>query len=750
MTEWVGYKNYDHYYRSWLTHEISAFFTEIKETEPELLIDGNHHVWNIPCAFDIETSSYKVFGEKRATMYIWSLTINGSTIIGRRWDQFTKIINLVAKNMHTEENNLIIYCHNLGYEFQWMRKWLQWKEVFAVKERRPIRAELTNGIIFKCSYLLSNYALAYIGDKLIKKYLIKKDVGAVDYSLVRSWVTPLSETEIWYNIHDNQVVTSYIQEKIENEGGIINIPLTNTGYVRQYCRNFCFNQGITDVRLAKKVKAQYKERMESLQITSECEYDTLHEAFAGGFTHGAPSYSGQTISGNIGSADLASSYPAVMVTKKFPMGRGTFLGNISVEQMEELAKSGNFCAVFTIHLRNVTPKFIYEHYISVSHCQILSKDAVVNNGRVAAASEMQLVVTDIDWGIIKNVYDFTSVEIHNYRVYQADYLPRPFILSILHLFANKTSLKGVDGKETEYMVSKNMINAAYGMSVTAVIRDIFDYSHDCWSTHSANKVEQLEKYNSNYNRFLFYAWGVWVTAYARANLWQAIFEFGKDYVYADTDSIKGLNFDKHQVFFKLYNLNIYNQLQKMCQYWKINFELCQPKTVKGEKKLIGVWEIEKPYVRFKTLGAKRYMFEYADGFINFTISGVQKRVGMPYLLSEYAGVDIDKALLAYKSDDEEDSINARNEIIEAYKNGEYSYDDIFENFNESLYFPAEYTGKQTLAYLDDSVVDICTDYRGKSVPIMELSSIHMEPQSYYLSQAITYKEFLQGYRDASI
>lgn len=746
---WEGYKNYDHY---WLVDQASKWLKEIKNSNPDRITYGKKNLWNIPCSFDIETSSYKVMGNKRATMYLWSLNINGSTIVGRTWDEFVEIIDFIAEHMQTDKNILIIYVHNLSYEFQWMRNWLKIKEVFALEKRVPIHVTLENGIEFKCSYKLSNYALAYIGEKLIKKYNITKDVGAIDYSTVRHWLTSLTDTEIWYNVHDNQVVTSFIQEKIENEGGLQNIPLTNTGYVRQYCRNYCFTQFAKDEKIIKKNKARYHERMKSLRIVSQCEYDQQHDAFAGGFTHTAPNWSGITVF-DCGSADLASSYPAVMCMKKFPMGRGTLLGQLTIEDVEFWIKEG-FCLLFTLILNDVEPLFKWENYISVSKCSILSDDYVANNGRVAFASKLQVVVTEQDWDIIKKCYKFKNPEFHNVRIYPADYLPRPFILSILHLFKNKTSLKGVDGRETEYMVSKNMINSAYGMSVTNIIRDIIEYSNvDGWLTSEAGVSEQIQRYNNSYNRFLFYGWGVWVTAHARHNLWEAIFEFGPDYVYADTDSIKGVNFDNHLGFFDLYNFKIEKQLRAMCKYWKIDFNLCQPKTIDGEKKLIGVWEREETYRRFKAIGAKRYLFEYMDGSLWFTISGVQKKTGVPYLLYEYSNPDyLDLYKLAYnpRFDQKKASEEAWDKIHELHDNGLLPYEKIFEVFNDGLYFPDWSTSKQTLTYIDKPVIDVCTDYQGKKVLTYELSSIHMEPQSYYLSQTADYINYLRGFRDASI
>lgn len=753
MEEWRGYKNYDHYYYGVNPENLADWFNETVRTGYPI-VGVRNRVYNVPASFDIETSSYYKMAQKRATMYVWSFCLNGSTILGRTWDEWVQVIDFISEHLHTNKISLIIYVHNLGYEFQFMRGWFNFTEVFAVKERRPVHATLPEGIEFKCSYILSNYALAYIGANLLKKYPVEKAVGDLDYSLLRHSKTGLTTEEIWYSVRDVQVVTSYIQEKIENEGGINNIPLTNTGYVRRYCREFCFTQFTKDPKLQRKLSARYHERMKSLRVTSKCEYDQLHQAFAGGFTHAAPMHSGVVVD-HVGSGDLASSYPAVMVMKKFPMSRGIFIGNCEESDIDYLIEQG-YCVLFTVKLKGLTPKFIYENYISVSRCTEVSKDVVVNNGRVAAAETIQLTVTEQDWDIIKQCYEWKSAEFYSCRFYQADYLPRPFILSILKLFANKTSLKGVEGKETEYMVSKNMINSAYGMSVTNIIRDLYEYSNvEGWHSEDADVIDQLQSYNNNHNRFLFYAWGVWVTAHARHNLWEAIFEFGPDYIYADTDSIKGSNFKSHEDFFTLYNLSIENQINKMCKTLKINKSLCHPKTPKGEVKTIGIWEFEKPYKTFKTIGAKRYIYEYEDSELLFTVSGVNKHYGVPYLIMEYGGVDpkyrelVDLAYTANPNLEKEQK-EALKKVCDMHNAGEISYEEIFNKFDEGLYFPSYATGKQTLTYVDDAYGEDVTDYQGLTTHVFEYSYIHMEPQSYYMSQTEEYIRFLKGYRDASL
>lgn len=85
---------------------------------------------------------------------------------------------------------------------------------------------------------------------------------------------------------------SYIQEKIELDGDIAQIPLTNTGYVRNYCRKECFYEGIpeSDTAGRKRIQMNYRAIMKSLQITSDEEYNQMNRAFMGGFTHASVLY----------------------------------------------------------------------------------------------------------------------------------------------------------------------------------------------------------------------------------------------------------------------------------------------------------------------------------------------------------------------------------------------------------------------------------------------------------------------------
>lgn len=662
--------------------------------------------YNIVCAFDIETTSfYNQLEEKCAIMYCWQMAINGRVIFGRTWDEFIKVLNRLTEffNLYSGRR-LIMYVHNLAFEFQFIRKRLEWENVFSIETRKPLYALTTGGIEFRDSYLLSGYSLAKLGDNL-QKYMVKKLVGDLDYSKVRHSKTPMTEKEIAYCENDVLVVSAYIQEEIEKAGNITRLPLTKTGYVRNYCRSKCF-YGDDRHKTSTKTYQKYRELILNLHLTGD-EYKQLKRAFQGGFTHAAARFSGK-VEKNVDSIDFTSSYPYVLLSEQFPMSSGRI---VEIHSKEEFQKYINlYCCLFDVEFTNLTPKFINENYISLSRCYQHEK-AVVNNGRVVSADKILTTITDVDYTVIEKTYDWDSMTIYNFRIYNRGYLPTNFVKSILKLYSDKTTLKGVEGKEVEYLVSKGMLNSCYGMTVTDIVRDEIIYS-DEWDIEKADVESDIEHYNKSRNRFLFYPWGVWVTAYARRNLWGGILAFGDDYIYSDTDSIKCLNIEKHFDYINEYNNSVKRKLQVAANYHKIDFELFQPKTIKGIKKLIGVWDWEtekEKYTRFKTLGAKRYMIEQ-DGKINITVAGVNKKTAVPYLVKTCGN-------------------------------------KIFDAFTNDLTIPKEYTGKMTHTYIDERRTGTITDYLGNTNTFDEYSSVHLENAEYSLSLSQAYIDFLKGYEN---
>lgn len=651
--------------------------------------------------FDIETSSFYVDGiekkpVKRSCCYAYIFGIDGSYKIGRSIPEFISDIQKVVEFFREKNNEarIVIYVHNLSYEFQFIRKYFKFIDILANEERKPIYALTEDNIEFRCSYFLSGFSLAKVGENLVK-HTAKKMVGDLDYSLLRGSTTPLTDKELGYIREDYEVLDNYIEETLDTYKYISRIPLTKTGKVRQFCRKICNEKG------------SYKKKyLSSLNITSAEEYLLLRRAFAGGFTH-ANVLASNVLIENVTSIDFTSSYPAVMVSEMFPMSRGESIEIDSIEKIKELARQN--ILIFDITFYDIESTFVYENFISASHC-LYDKKIQINNGRVVSADEIMTTITNIDLETIEKVYKWRNYKIGRCYIYKKFYLPTPFIKAILMLYKNKTTLKGVEEKEQEYLNSKEMLNACFGMTVTDIIRDEIVYE-DEWKKeeNSYEDINELiEKYNKSKSRFLFYAWGILITAYARRNLWSGILEFKEDYCYSDTDSIKGINYEKHIPYIEKYNDLCYNKLKLAMNFHKLPMDMIEPLTIKGVKKVLGYWDYDGHYDYFKTLGAKRYMTYSKEKGLKITISGVNKEKAVPYLLSKY-----------------------KNNIKE-----------IFESFKDEFEIPAPHAGKQILTYIDFETEGDFIDYLGNKQHYHELTSIHMEEGSYNLTMSDEYLLYL--------
>lgn len=681
---------------------IEDFLLTIDTTQ--IVKSRNKYFYNLPCSFDIETSSFyetktgviysnddykksdRKDGVKKAIMYIWQFAINENVIYGRTWGEFQNFINKLSLFLNLEKCYLVVYVHNLAYEFQFICKWFKWVDIFADSERKPIKAETDSHIIFKCSYRLSGYSLAVLANNL-QSHEIKKMVGDLDYNLIRNSKTPLSDTELGYCFNDVLIVTAYISEQITEWGDIENIPLTQTGKVRRFVRARCFQN------------KKYHFLIQKLTI-EKAEYLLLKNAFAGGFTHCNAMYT-ENVCKNVTSYDFTSSYPTVLIAEKYPMSKGMKVDVSTVEQLENLIK--NYSVLMDLTFTNIKSSFLWENIISVSKCRNI-KNPLINNGRLVSADMITITITDLDYINIKDFYNWEDVKIGLVYIYHRDYLPKEIIETILYLYKSKTELKGVEGKEVEYLHSKELLNSIYGMCVTSIVHDVVTFSNNQWETSESSIDSELDIYNKDKNRFLFYQWGVWCTAYARNNLYTGIKECKGDYIYSDTDSIKIFNAEKHKEYFEKYNKWIIGKLENCLNHYNLPLDSMKPKTIKGVEKPLGVWDFDGFYKEFKTLGAKRYIVNHDDD-ISITVCGLSKKSGRDYIAS---------------------------------------MQNPFDFFNSGMYVDSEHTGKMTHTYIDREIEGVIIDYLGNESYYHELSYIHLEKTDYLLSLTKMYIDYFKG------
>lgn len=718
------------------------FFSESSGTYPDVLYQELHEMDPIDFPEDVFNEAdiletiIDVFisqiprkeipdNDKRALMYVWQIAINGRVIIGRTWDQFIELCDYLTEEYAlSEERRLVIWVHNLSFEFQFIKDLFEWSNVFALKSHKPIYAVTIGGIEFRCSYILSNLSLENVA-KSLTQFKLRKKVGDLDYDQIRHNSTPLTKKELGYICYDVLIVSAYIYEALSHERRhmISELPLTATGYCRRYVRNKCLSGSGR-----KKEDEQYKryhDMISRLTISGVDEHNLLLRSFAGGYVHGNVSLVGHILFGGscskgIKSVDLASAYPGALCSEYFPMSKGEKIKISSYKELNFNLKT--YCCIFDCTFINLRPKAVPDNYISISKCwhanhipdndQYRQKiNAVTNNGRLVSADQISISITNVDYEIIHKMYEWDQISIGLFYRYKKGYLPKPIIEAILYLFKNKTELKGIEGQEDFYMKQKQLLNSCFGMMVTSINPPVNEYKDGKWAEPVIEDPEKaIEKYNKSKKRFLFYPWGIFCTAYVRRTIISGLLSCGSDYIYSDTDSLKILNGEKHHHFIESYNRMVDKKLKLMCDHYDLSYDLIRPKTSKGDIKILGIFEDETAkgrWLAFKTLGAKRYLLMTKDHELELTVSGLNKKVTVPYLINTYG---------KYKS---------------------------FEVFNDKLVIPGEFSGKLTHIYLDDKMEGVITDYLGNTIEYESPSGIYLEPAEYRFSLEDEYLNYIK-------
>ena len=571
----------------------------------DIVKSGKHKIYQRhPMTFDIETSKIPTDdeGHYQAFMYIWQVCIEGNVVFGRRWEELQEFMkNVVNAYKLSEGERVVVYVHNLSFEFQFIQDFFNFTDVFAMASRSILTAK-TAHLEFRCSYKLSNMSLAKFIENT-PNTLHYKGVDDLDYATVRTPDTPLTEVEYGYCFNDVKGLYECVMELLK-EDNIATIPLTSTGYVRRDCRN-AMNTNKNNRKMF------LRSRLTLLQ------YKLLRECFRGGNT-ASDRYLTNLILKIVGSYDLSSSYPFQMIAREYPLGKWNYGVIPDIKTLEEY--NSRYCTIArytfkNIHLRDEKPI----PYIPQSKCLALGDDREIYNGRILHADFLTISMTNIDYDIVKEQYEYDEIAVEEFHYSRKGLLPKELRDTIMYYFEKKSELKGDEEHYYEYMKSKNKLNSIYGMTVTNILNTEIEY-HDGEYTEKKMTEEEmkeaLDKYYKNHRSFLNYSWGVFVTAYARRELEDGLNIAGLDTIYCDTDSVKFIG--NHDREFEAYN----ERLNKECEEKGIrNYT-----EVNGKRFYMGIFDKEKGYDEFITLGAKKYAF-LQNGKLGITVSGLSKKKG---------------------------------------------------------------------------------------------------------------------------
>lgn len=591
--------------------------------------------YNYACAFDIETTTIKpgeldYIGTEKdppvAFPYLFQYNIYGRVIIVRQYSEALDVFGWIAKYFKTgPKKRLIIFDHNAGYEAHFFSGlWdLDVKNCFALDEHHPVTIVLKNGLMIRDSYKMSNMSLETLTKDWSSHYFKNKEI--MDYSQLRTPYTILDHNTLLYSALDVLALSDAISNflKAKNEPLWTRCP-TSTSFVRANLKK--------EIGIGAKIRTPEQEKYFDVinnQIITAEQFLFMQKAARGGNTHANRQYTGLLLK-DLLHFDICSAHPAQMVCyPEFPVGVWRPLDIGATPEDVELFEKNGYCCMFEIALINPRVKDnIPVPYISISKMQIIKgfEWEYNDNGRYLRGLEaISVSIFGIEWPIIKSQYDFDDAVILKGWFSYKNYLPDILRRFILDLYAKKTELKGVEGKEIEYALAKTYINGVFGMAYTSPIRQGYIMTNNEIIPKEPEDInEVLTRYQKSTSYFMPYCWGMLTATLTRCYLQKMIdvcidpITGKSDFVYCDTDSIFAIKSDR-----------LINDMQQLEQQLTSYQRRCGLELtyydIKGKPHELGSIDRE-PDADFMTWGAKKYI-TVENGILKCTIAGVPKKKG---------------------------------------------------------------------------------------------------------------------------
>lgn len=537
-----------------------------------------------------------IYDHVAAYAYAFMLTIDDHSLLCRKWIDIQYVIREMEKYARVHGGKFFVWIANESFEFQFFRTRIRIKSAFAKKSRQPLYFN-TARIHFADALAITGGSLAHLAKNYTKS---QKAVGDLDYSIPRSWKTPLTEQEKNYCFTDTEILSEfsdYIFSEYVDRGR--QIPYTQTGIIR------------SEVKEAADNTPGAKQFIRDSYPASRKEYDALmRDLFRGGYTHACCVMANITHRDVFG-VDLTSSYPAVMLQAYFPMSRFIPIdiqcdGKRITDPVLESHCVMMVCDFWDIECTTM-------HTIESKHKIIQESDARYDNGRLIKAKHIRVHLTELDYDTYTKFYKWSKMTVACGKAAARGRLPKYLREPLLRWYLKKQKLKAAGLDDTpEYRIAKAMVNSFYGLCVQRLrfISPIYDTKLQRWDETKKEKSYVAACKNS----VLLPQWGIWVTAHARHRITDMIFRidgaperrYDPHVLYCDTDSIYFLG--DHWSAIAEYNaeIAIFNQ------------ELPPECADLGQFDKIGSGH----FPRFRTIGAKRYIKELDDGEIKATVAGL--------------------------------------------------------------------------------------------------------------------------------
>jgi len=569
------------------------------------------------CGFDIETTR---INEHLSFCYGWQFSINDIVIWGDDLKQFVDILDILKDTLQGKKSHrLIVWVANLGYEWQFIKHYLTVTKAFLKEIREPMEIEHNDFVIFK-------ECLSWGGslNKLAEDYTdIIKLKGDLDFSVYRENYREFKTRKEWQYIDFDVLTLSHFGVWYFNQ--YVNATHTKPVTIQSAIRNNLYT-----------ASTEYdRENITKWSMKDAEDYKTLvNNVYRGGYCHANKTMIGKEIKG-LWSYDFTSSYPSVMLCRKYPTKFSRVLDkkkyNFDYIMRQDFNNRAYIIHVVLFNVKSTTNHSIESKSKAINKIMVSDNDTIIDNGRICECPLLDTWICEQDLLSYMEFYTWERAIIEDLWSAPKEYLPRYIIDELTRLYITKDTLKK---QHKNYAIEKSYLNSLYGVLISRLVvgECLVDEDNNVYcDLDGLTDEEKAERYIDAYikdldrdKRVLLAHWGVYVSAYARRNLLDTLFKLetdGNPTAYMDTDSIKFLDLNNGKKIIEEYNNKQQNIIHKMCIKYGLDYNIFYD---------LGSFDCEyKNGIKlFKTLGAKRYLHVYEeDDVLHYqcTVAGLPKK-----------------------------------------------------------------------------------------------------------------------------
>ena len=511
------------------------------------------------------------------------------------------------------EDEIIIYVHNLPYEFSYLIAEAKNgvnhnKSIFRGKDPLKVVINDMQKVEFRDSLALLRKSIKDLGEDIGYQKL------EIDYERNLHYYDDLEDNDYNYNERDNIICLLGISDFFQNKAPIIecktikDLSITSTRFFKYYRQYFA------DKHFPKKYGGSKARRNNSLDEDYDF-FNISRMAFRGGLVSANPLYVPDDYNDNIWlenkvyHIDITSSYIYTMLNTCFP-----YFGKKSKVEIKDKKTATDYIDYLCNRIEEDGSDFLHDcgtriytdnknyfvargFYAKIKLTNVrmkdnsdipsldsartslsLDKDCETYHGKITEIDELEMYVNDAVLESILIDYNFSSIEC-DYIIFATEAKPLPYyeIVYIMQQFFTKQLLKkNGETKSIDYLIAKSGLNAMYGIKVENPVKDKIAVRN--------NQIVVTQKADSivnNVNKTLFdeyvinhknkktdvYSDGVYISTISRLNLVKMkkyLKDNGCRCIYCDTDSLmfEIINSTEKEVFDKIkeYNNEIKNDL----------------------------------------------------------------------------------------------------------------------------------------------------------------------------------------------